>query len=269
MNDRDAGAPNSRPGAPEPKSPMTRWDDDAAGHEALSEIERRLDQTWDVEAGLQEILLADRYGRTIKVQPGTFDVEKGLADIVGPPADRWDGWVRRADYGAADDVDIVVADGGIGQAKVFTEPVDAAYQLHLVTQSFNSASTVHRIELLADTMEDALLELEEQCDRGSIFRYVQAISSGHISVKNLQRLARRIEDRMVTRDHAVRVVDGARSACLWIQRELSEPGERDLPLPTVEISVDRLSSLTREAADLRVAVARLFDPSDDLVDMLQ
>ncbi|RAO26104.1 hypothetical protein ONO23_05507 [Micromonospora noduli] len=256
MNDRTAGAPNIRPGASGPESLM-RWDDDAAGREALSEIQRRLAQTWDVDAGLQEILLAERYDRAIEAQAGTFDVEEGLAEIVGPPSDRSDPWVSgpgRAPQG----------DGRTDRAKVYTNAQEMFYRMHMETQSVNSANTLHRIRALAASMEEVLEEMYD-LDSIAFIQFVQYVDFMRQSVRGLYDLARGLEGRIVTRAQAVDVVDQAGSACLRLHRVLFEETEH---MPLSPTSVAYLAELSGKARDLSVAVARLFDQSDDLVDVL-
>ncbi|MBM0201820.1 hypothetical protein JNW90_00955 [Micromonospora sp. STR1s_5] len=294
MNDRTTGVPNTRPGEPDPKSPIACWADDTAGRDALSEIQRRLDQTWDVEAGLQEILLAERYDRAIEAQAGTFDVEEGLAEIVGRPTDQSDPWASRAAL-PANDEDIVLADGTTAQVKASETVVDGVYRLHLVTQSFNWQSILHRIAILAATMEDVLEVMRDVPDGWDVkyVTFLKAMSMGTDSVDGLYALAQGLEDRSVNRAQAVDVVERAGAVCRMIRNLFTarylvdppldvpaaddEPGAEfreqsghldDQRVMDLSRALGRLTELSSEASNLSVAVARLFDQSDDLVDVL-
>lgn len=96
-------------------------------------------------------------------------------------------------------------------------------------------------------------------------KYLQCVDIMRQSVQGLYELARGLEGRIVTRGEAVDVVDQAGSACLRLYQLLLEEVD-DQPLPPR--SVAYLGELSGKARRLRVAVARLFDQSDDLVDVL-
>ncbi|MCX5122019.1 hypothetical protein OG992_33185 [Micromonospora sp. NBC_00362] len=271
MNDRTTGAPNTRPGAAGPKSPIRCWADDTAGRDALNEIQRCLDQTWDVEAGLQEILLAERYNKTIEAQARTSDVEKRLAEIVGPPSDRSDPWVSGANLPAEDDAGLILGDGRTGVVNVLTSDVNEAYRVRIAPRSFGLLSTLDQIEILALSMLEVLQEIR-QVDGLALVKhvtYADSMSVGIRSAEELQSLADSLEERLVTRDQAVDVVDRAGSVCQTIHNILKNRALDGPHLPlNLRPAVARLRRLSRDIADLRVAVARLFDPSDDLVDVL-
>lgn len=54
----------------------------AAARAELDTIQSRLEATWDIEAGLREILVEEHYQRFIGEQSGVLDVEAGLADVL-------------------------------------------------------------------------------------------------------------------------------------------------------------------------------------------
>ncbi|ADL47660.1 hypothetical protein [Micromonospora aurantiaca (nom. illeg.)] len=58
----------------------------AAARAELDDIQRRIKATWDVEAGLREILLDEHYHRFTEQPVSGFDVETGLAAVLAGDA---------------------------------------------------------------------------------------------------------------------------------------------------------------------------------------
>ncbi|MEV0726597.1 hypothetical protein AB0I37_27945 [Micromonospora purpureochromogenes] len=263
MNDRTAGTANGRPQAAGPESLMQRWNDeavDAAGRAALDEIQRRLEETWDVEAGLQEILLADHYDRAVESQEKKFDVDAGLAEIVSSsPA--WAGpWVGNTDATAVDYADAV-------QMFSTCEPhAEATFQPKTVPEQPN---LLERIKVLAARML-TILEEVRQADGVALVEIVEYAETMSYAVKwaeALSGLPYALDRRLVTREQAVDVVDRASGVCVMMYEMLRTREVPQRPMD-LDVAADSLRALSQEVFGLRVAVARLFDPSDDLVDVL-
>lgn len=54
----------------------------AAATAELDAIQHRLEATWDIEAGLREILLEEHYHRFVEERAGRLDVEASLAEVL-------------------------------------------------------------------------------------------------------------------------------------------------------------------------------------------
>ncbi|RLK24688.1 hypothetical protein DER29_2615 [Micromonospora sp. M71_S20] len=267
MNNRTTGTPNSRPAATGPKPPMQFWDAedvDAAGRAGLHEIQRRFEETWDVKAGLQEILLAEHYHRAVEAQEGKFDVKAGLAEIVGPPSPSWVDWVNEVSVPSADGgVDLVGTDNGTCEV----------YEVKVTHQYIPTPrDTLEQIRLVACRILAALMGIRQADGVALIkdFAYAEAMSIALRSAERLQGLPGAIEDRLVTREQAVQVLESAGSACEGMLRQLHL---RTYDSPSIPQDImhceEVLLDLSKEAFQLCVPVQRLFDPSDDLVDMLR
>ncbi|MCX5070905.1 hypothetical protein OOJ91_34215 [Micromonospora lupini] len=261
MSDRTTGTPNGRPGTSGPESLVRRWNDeavDAAGQAALGEIQRRLNQTWDVKVGLREILLAEHYRGAIEAQAGKFDVEAGLADIVGPSDAQLDGWAKIPGPTATCDAEV--------RAPNFYE----VFETHRESRSWGPMDVLDRLRCLAVDMVDTLEEIR-QSDGVALIEdslYADTMSTALRSAGELESLVRSLEERLVTRSQAVSVVDRASEVCVTMWHILKARVLAELLPWDLRFAVRSLVAISEEASDLRLPIARLFDPSDDLVDML-
>lgn len=265
MNDQTTGTPKRRPATTDPKPLMTVLDGediDAASRAALNAIQRRFEETWDAKAGLQEVLLTEHYHRAVAAQESEFDVKVGLAAIVGPPP-AWVHWVDQLSDPADGGADLIAMD-------------DEAREVYLVTVKH------HHLPTPPDTLKQigsvagrilAVLKVTREADRVELIRdggYTGAMSIALDSATRLQRLPGAIEDRLVTREQAVQVVESAGSACadLWRRVHMRTLAGRTAPQDLMYCE-EVLLDLSKEAFELRAPVQRLFDPSDDLIDTLR
>ncbi|WBB48504.1 hypothetical protein O3597_26045 [Verrucosispora sp. WMMA2044] len=266
MNNRTTPTPNSRPAAVDPKPPVRIWNAegiDAALRAARIEVQRQFEETWDVTAGLQEIMLAERYHQAVASREGKVDLEAGLAEIVGPPSPSWpdrgnEGSTLPTDGG----VDLVVTGNGTYQVylpKVMHQPLPTP------------RDTLEQVRSVAGRILTTIEEVR-QTDAAALVHsvaYAEAMSIARHSAERLQGLPDAIEGRLVTREQAVQVVESTGVACQAMWRHLHVRTVGDSPLPLgVRYCEQALLDLSKEAFQLRVPVQRLFEPSDDLVDIM-
>ncbi|WP_433133673.1 hypothetical protein ACQPWW_16490 [Micromonospora sp. CA-240977] len=222
----------------------------------LGAIQRRLDQTWDLAAGLREILLEEPYHRYVEEQGATFDVEAGLAAIVGADGDVPDGWLAlrydddrlRDTLGTTDERRLIV----------------------LARRQQDNGTTFERIRRLAGEVRE---EIDAVVDEGTPDHWtsvwlVSALTRAEIAALSLHRLADDLESNRVGLAAALAVVaDMARRIgdvdealdTAWRERE----GGGDHPRR------QRLAKLRTEVTDLRGSIKRLFDLSDETVGALR
>ncbi|QOC94255.1 hypothetical protein [Micromonospora craniellae] len=266
MNNRTTPTPNSRPAAADLKPPMKIWNAEginAAVRAARNEIQRQFEKTWDVTAGLQEIMLAEHYHQAVESHEGKVNLEAGLAEIVGPPSPLWPDRVNEGSTLPTDGaIDLVVT--GNGTYKV--------YQAKVMHQSLPTPrDTLAQIRSVAGRILTTIEEVR-QTDAAALIHsvpYAEAMSLARRSAERLQGLPDAIEDRLVTREQAVQVVESTGTACqaMWRHLHLRTVGDSPLPLG-VRYCEQALLDLSKEAFQLRAPVQRLFDPSDDLVDIM-
>ncbi|WP_433121921.1 hypothetical protein [Micromonospora sp. CA-246542] len=267
MNDQTTGTPKRHPATTDPRPLMDFVDGediDAAGRAALDEIQRRFEETWDIKAGLQEILLTEHYHRAVTSPESTFDVKAGLAAIVGPPPL----WVQ---FGVDRPLD-PTADGGFDltatdndTCEVYLVDVNKHHYLPTPPDTLQQiASVAHRIL----TVLELVIESDPMEFHGTT-PLAQALSIAYASANRLYALPAAIEDRVVTREQAVQVVESAGSACEDLRRRVHERTLNGGKLPRDLVGYEEIMlGLSHDAYGLRVPVQRLFDPSDDLVDTL-
>jgi len=265
MNDQTTGTPKRRPATTDPKPLMNVWDGediDAASRAALDEIQRRFEETWDVKAGLQEVLLTEHYYRAVAAEESKFDVKVGLAAIVGPPP-AWAHWIDLLSDPADGGADLVATDNDACEVYL----VDVKHH-HLPTPP----DTLQQIDSVARRIL-AVLNLVIESDRMEFHgtsALSRALSIAYDSANRLYGLPSAIEDRLVTREQAVQVVESAGSACEDLWRRVHERALNGRKLPRDLVGYEEIMlGLSHEAYGLRVPVQRLFDPSDDLVDTLR
>ncbi|MGC4885774.1 hypothetical protein [Micromonospora sp. DT227] len=264
MNDQATGTPKRHPATTDPRpllDLMGGEDIDAASRAALDEIERRFEETWDIKAGLQEILLAEHYHRAVTAQENKLDAKVGLAAIVGPARPGAD-WVEQLDP-AGGGADIIATNNDTQEAYLVE-----IKRHHLPTPP----NTLQQIETVARRMLAVLNRVIEK-DRMEFHGttpLATALSIAYNSANRLRCLPAAIEDRLVTREQAVQVVESAGSACedLWHRVHERTLTGKWLPRDLAGYE-ETMLLLSREAYRLRVPVQRLFDPSGDLVDMLR
>ncbi|WP_433458522.1 hypothetical protein [Micromonospora sp. CA-248212] len=263
MNDQTTGTPKRHPTTADPR-PLKDFVDgediDAAGRAALDEIERRFEQTWDIKAGLQEIFLTEHYRRAVTSQQSKFDASAGLAAIVGP-ARPWVQWVEQLFDPADGGADLIATDNDTREVYL----VEVKHHLPTPPDTLQQIDSLAR-RILA-VLHHALLADRDQLAIN--LEYDEAMSSALESAKRLRNLPSAIEDRLVTREQAVHVVESVAEACqfLWQVVRVTTVFRRTLPRDLSHYENDLLD-LSNEAYRLRVPVQRLFDPSDDLVDTL-
>ncbi|MET8041338.1 hypothetical protein ABZU25_10755 [Micromonospora sp. NPDC005215] len=227
----------------------------AAALAELGAIQRRLDQTWDLAAGLREILLEEPYHRYVEEQGAAFDVEAGLAAIVGTDGDVPDGWLalRYDDDRLCDSLGTT----------------DERCRTLLARRQQDNVTTFERIRRLAGEVRE---EIDAVVDEGTPDHWrsiwlVHSLTGAEIAALSLHHLADDLESSGVDLEEALAVVaDTARRIgdlnealeTAWREREGSGDHPRRL----------RLAQLRGEVTDLRGSIKRLFDLSDETVGAL-
>lgn len=209
---------------------------DASARAALDAIQSRLDETWDVEAGLREVLLDSRYERSVGDQATGLDVETGLTEVLG-------------------------RDSEVSPKPKAVDKINAATVTVSVEVTFSTASTIDRLKAVASDLEDALNDLRRADEDGS-GRFVLDLSPVADVVNKMGALAERIEARTVSRDDALAVVRIATEAFTGLYQRLLKVDSKWL-LPDSWPKPGRIKNLAKAASKLELPIALLFDPSDE------
>ncbi|MFG1740244.1 hypothetical protein ACGFLT_19665 [Micromonospora chalcea] len=228
----------------------------AAGRIELDKLQRELQGQWDVEAGLQEILLEEHYQQAITAPAPGFDVDAGLAEILTASASACNTFPvalpedhRRESYPTR----TVFVHMSYG-FEVDLTPVPPT-TFDLIRERAGAALRVVA-ELEAATFESPAL-----VDATSYFSEV-----GFRAVR-LESLADQLEDGSVTLDAALSVVGQLVLALLAMDREFirlwmrsrTEGMADEYPLRKV------VADAVKDVSELREPIRRLFEPSDDMV----
>ncbi|MFI6129450.1 hypothetical protein [Micromonospora sp. NPDC051141] len=221
----------------------------------LSAIEARLTATWDVEAGLRDILLQGHYHQFIADAGTGFDVEAGLAAIIATDA----------------------------LPQNSTAPVDRQLQspptncLHHKTETADGRdaadhlSTIDKVWAVANEAQLFLRQLRDPWRENQTADHLgdllQHLSTAVRKSDDLAHLAVNLDQGIVTLDQATEIVNGMALALMELSTTLSYYLKRG-PDGNKHPDVTRIWELARHTASLKPPIKRLFEPSNDVVDAL-
>ncbi|MGW5079570.1 hypothetical protein [Micromonospora echinospora] len=228
----------------------------AAARAELDDIQRRIEATWNVEAGLRKILLDEHYHRFAEQPVSGFDVEAGLAAVLagGTDDDTPD---------AVDNTRLVQHHALLGQ--LFAD-ADA-----LMPPQETTFDRVRRIgHEVKETAAILMLEELKQCrpDGDLKGQLAQAMIHG----SQLAALANDLADGLVGLKDALQVVIEAADVLMatyetlvevWTERRM-DVGDESQPSATRARVLDLAIAVSR----LQQPIRRLFDPSEETVGSL-
>ncbi|WP_433229972.1 hypothetical protein ACQP2H_30465 [Micromonospora sp. CA-248260] len=230
-----------------------------AARAELDEIQRQVEASWGVEAGLREILLEDTYHRFVDEQAAGFDVAAGLVEVLEAKADLCLPELRIGLFRATIPHPAAILEA-LGAS-------DEEIQWHL--------NTFERMRRLADevivTIEGLRLDLDEAVDPSDPLGEElmdldpQFIDAARWALQ-LRRLAEKLERRDVGLDDALRVVRRNLLAILDLYEGVGSWSVRHESLDSPRRT--ELTTLATKVNDLGPEIKRLFDPSDDTVGSL-
>ncbi|MEU7809573.1 hypothetical protein AB0B18_24225 [Micromonospora chalcea] len=238
-----------------------RFDDvDVTLRAAAERFEEQLDEILDVEAGLRDILMEDDYRQLDEELSEVLDVEAGLAAVLGegdcaemewpPPSAR-----RPRPPGAGQQ-------GGDCMR----------YDLIKVTFTPDckvpeQPDTLERVRRLAAMMFGTLMDVqlgEPGYEAG--FAIKRAVNQAERCARAFRALPDLLEARVLGRTEAVDIVRRTADAFMALHTSLAElRAAKRQPVQTVK---NEVFNRAVEASRLQGPVARLFDPSDDVVEAL-
>lgn len=232
----------------------------AAARAELSAIQVRLVATWDVEAGLRDILLEEHYHQFIADQEAGFDVEAGLNAALA-------------------------ADAPSQNPKA---PIDRQLQSPLTNALTNCphreadtagrrdasdhSSTIDEVWTVAQEVESFLRQFwrrpwrQRRPARHLKILHLRFSTAVRKSV-DLAHLAVDLEQGTVSLAQATEIVDRVTLALTELSTDLSYYLERGLD-GAEHPDLARIWELARRTASLEQPIKRLFEPSNDVVDAL-
>nr|WP_128136084.1 hypothetical protein [Micromonospora provocatoris] len=240
------------------KHPIRTPDDvTAAARAELDKLQRELETQWDVEAGLQEILLEEHYQQAIAAPAPGFDVDAGLAEILAASAS------------ACNTFPVALAEDHPCEAyaarTLFVQISPYEFEVDLTPALPN---TFDLIRQRADEAINLVTALEAVTfESAALVGATRYFSEVGIRAARLGSLADQLEDGSVTLDVALSVVRQLVLGLVAVDREFSRIWQR---IRTEDLTAEYpLRNLVREAtkdvAELQEPIKRLFEPSDDMV----
>ncbi|SCL25808.1 hypothetical protein GA0070616_3179 [Micromonospora nigra] len=234
----------------------------AAARAELDDIQRRLDAAWDVEAGLRDVLLEERYHRFVDEQGTGFDVEAGLADVLNT---------------------------GLGLlGKGSANLLHLTYRFHADADcvpvfDVEAESTLSRVRRLACDIEERLLEIEREVIDfvlpEDLFGHItDALDEATRTADDLSDLADELEQGAVTLEEALGVVRATSGALVELSSVLREAlaGLKVLRMVSEDHYTvhqpprpEPLLDLANEVNELQQPIRRLFDQADEVVGSLR
>ncbi|MEU4780762.1 hypothetical protein [Micromonospora sp. NPDC023633] len=217
---------------------------------AAKSFEDQLDEVLDVEAGLRDILLEDQYHQMDDQLDDVIDVEAGLAAVLG------DGDGDRA---------------GTERTQISWTTYNCD---HIIKVTFDpecrvspQLDTLERVRLLADRMFSTLMEVQlARPSHEQAFAIKREMNQAERRARAFRALPGVIEAKLVDREDAVGIVRSTAEAFMNLHTALKQlHGKSSFPIERVKTEVFKRGV---EASRLQEPVARLFDPSDDVVDAL-
>ncbi|MEU7800757.1 hypothetical protein AB0B10_15945 [Micromonospora arborensis] len=232
---------------------MDRRFDDMTLRAAAESFEDQLDEVLDVEAGLRDVLIEDEYHQLDNDLAEIIDVEAGLASVLDENDSASVEWSSECAW--------VTCDGVGRNTATFT------FDGRIPKQ----ADTLERVRRLAVKMLGTLSDVPlRRLGDGAAFAVKRALDQAERQAHAFGLLPAMLAARAVDRPEAVEIVHSTADAFMRLHSALNEmragkPGPFAHPVERVKSDVfDRAVAASR----LQEPVARLFDPSDDVVDAL-
>ncbi|MEU8024660.1 hypothetical protein AB0B88_20865 [Micromonospora haikouensis] len=249
MNDQTIGAPDQLA---------------AAASAELDAIQRQLEATWDIAAGLREILLEEHYHWFVETKADTLDVEAGLAEVLAGGAERPD--VKRLMLH-----EVQTWNGALLAAITAWDCV--------VEERAKQPNTFERVRMLAQSAEETLHQLRRDCramirarvhafNRHEVESFVTAQLHADCWIRHLAQLADELEHGAVDRESALVVVRTTALALMAVYDVTNLLWSPRLKGHSHSLAA-RLLDLAGDVTNLEQPIKRLFDESDDVVDALR
>jgi hypothetical protein len=209
----------------------------------LDDLQRELETQWDVEAGLQEILLEERYQRSIESPVPGFDVEAGLADILA--GGRF--------YTLPEEQDSFRQDlSQMASREIDVETMPSGTIFDLVRQR---AAEIIGMACAISQAYSVPLGMK------------QSLGNAEFEARRLKRLATQLEEGLVGLDAALGVLRRVALALVQLHSKFGMSWEWwGLASAAEEHPLQReIAEMAENVAALEVPVRHLFDPSEDMV----
>ncbi|MET7808602.1 hypothetical protein [Micromonospora chersina] len=224
----------------------------AAGVE-MDDVKRRLDATWDVEAGLRDILLDEHYQRFAEKPVGGFDVEAGLAAVLAEDEGlRLQETVEQVLASTSGGVTVIV-DGD-------EEPTESTFD------------RVRRVGQLVHDTSDFLMGAVEYTRARSTTKVLVRQRLVALQRRHLAVLADDLELGRIELERALQVVQQTANLLLETYHLVidMDRGRRvDKARRRSVYGLDRTVMVVREVIKLEQPIRFLFEPSDETVSSLR
>lgn len=221
----------------------------------LDAFQRRIEENWDLEASLREILLEEHYHDFVEERSRSFDAQAALADILSSDEAQLDPlWVA-----PLKSVDLSKFRKGL--ILMYLRTRDEELEPEAAIDPIDQARQV------AGEMAITLLEVKEAETTAATSDYILAMAGAHRQAWQLLDLAEALDERLIGKEDALVVVHETADAFLSLYKVLDNEDD-----PSVQNSArlkDLVIRLGTKANRLNPAIKRLFDPSDDTVGSLR
>ncbi|MEU8186370.1 hypothetical protein [Micromonospora carbonacea] len=224
----------------------------SAAHAELDAIQRRIEENWDLEARLREILLEEHYHDFVEERSRSFDANTALAAILSDEAVL--GPLRMVQWTISSDMSITSQIKVLLYARMRHEEPEA------------TTDPVDQVRQVAGEMAITLLEVKEAETTALTSDYTLAVAGAHHQAWQLYDLAEALDERLIGKEDALVVLNETADALLSLYEALDNEDHSSVTNP--EFFKDRVWTLGTITNLLKPAILRLFDPSDDTVGSL-
>ncbi|WDZ83973.1 hypothetical protein [Micromonospora cathayae] len=222
----------------------------AAAHAELDAIQRRVEETWDIEASLREILLEEHYHAFVEERTRSFDAKASLADILA------------SDVAGVGPLGMVWSSSEVADSPKAPRRAQARH-----CGAWEPASDpIDQVRQVAAEATVALLAIKKAETTAATPDYIVAMTEATRRSVELLILAEDLDRKLISKEDALDVVHETAGALLDLCKILDNQDD-----PSVENAkhfIRVVFTLATDANRLKSAIKCLFDPSDDTVGSL-